>query len=84
MLFVNVALKSDLLKQLTHLFFNCRIAGIHITAVTVGEKPTFEILGIASDPDSSNVIVVENFSDLPSVKTSLVQALCDGTLQLCS
>ena len=55
-----------------------RIAGIHITAVTVGDRATFEIRGIASDPDSSNVIVVQNFRDLPTVQPNLVAALCDG------
>ena len=49
-----------------------------MTAVTVGDRVSFEILGIASDPDSSNVIIVENFRDLPSVKMDLVESLCDG------
>ncbi len=55
-----------------------RIAGIHITAVTVGKRASFEIRGIASDPDWANVILAENFQDLPNVQPNLVSAMCDG------
>ncbi len=46
--------------------------------MTVGDRATLEIRGIASDPDSANVITVKNFRDLPSVKMDLVEAICDG------
>lgn len=54
-----------------------RIEGAHIIVVTVTEKPTLEIKGIASDPDNENILYVENFSMLPSLSNRLVQAVCD-------
>lgn len=54
-----------------------RIEGAHVIVVTVSEKPTLEIKGIASDPDDQNILFVEKFSMLPSLSNRLVKAVCD-------
>jgi len=54
-----------------------RIEGAHIIVVTVTDKPTLEIKGIASDPDDQNILFVENFSMLPTLSDRLVNAVCD-------
>lgn len=56
-----------------------RINGIHILAVVVGNNHrSLEIKGIASDPDEENILNVDRFSMLETIKDRLVTAVCDG------
>ena len=56
-----------------------RIEGVHIMAVTVmPDGPNLEIKGIASDPDDYNLFNVQNFNDLGSLVSRLVDGVCNG------
>lgn len=55
-----------------------RIDGVHLMVVTVTEKPNLEMKGIASDPDDTNILYVENFNQLQSISQTLIMAMCDG------
>lgn len=57
-----------------------RVDGIHLIVVALETDPNdLEIKGIASDPDSSNVIAVPSYKDLPKAVDSVVKATCNGT-----
>jgi len=56
-----------------------RAAGITLLTVGVGETArSHEMAGIASCPATANWFNVTNYGSLPTVKASLVQALCDS------
>ena len=60
-----------------------RIEGVHVMAVTVlPDDPSLEIKGIASDPDSYNMFNVNKFSDLGTMTDRLIDAMCDGKVEL--
>ncbi|CAH1783538.1 unnamed protein product [Owenia fusiformis] len=50
---------------------------VHIMAIGVGhEMKPYELRGMATDPDSNNVRIVNSFSDLGSVKTVFTSPTC--------
>ena len=57
-----------------------RIAGVTLIVVAVGRHgDSLELRGIASDPDERNVLHVDSFSQLDTLKARLVDSMCDGT-----
>lgn len=55
-----------------------RAHGIHIIVVCVGiTKPNLEVQGIASDPDSANIVNVTSYHALPTIINTLVSRTCE-------
>jgi collagen type VI alpha len=55
-----------------------RISGIHIISVAVGKSiDMVELRGIASFPSEQNVLTVDSFRDLMTLKDRVTTAMCD-------
>ena len=55
-----------------------RISGIHIIVVSINQAPpNLEIRGMASAPDSNNILSITDFSQLTTIQQTLIQATCD-------
>ena len=56
-----------------------RAQGIHLSVATVGRDNDMpEMNAIASDPDASNVFVVNKYQDLNSIVTDVIKATSNG------
>lgn len=60
-----------------------RQAGIHMISIGVGvsnnQYAQQELRGISSDPDDSNLINVQKFSDLPNITANIINLTCKNT-----
>jgi len=54
-----------------------RNAGIQIIVTVIEATPSLEMKGMATDPDSRFVLPVAKYGDLPTVKTPVLNLLCD-------
>ena len=57
-----------------------RAQGIHVIAIGVGLKDTFELDGMASKPLANNVYSVNTWDDLWNIQTNLIGHSCRGEL----